>query len=268
MIRILQIIDISQMFNHFAQNKCINHQTRRASSVCLHEDCWKLEYDKAFYCEDCNVDHKKRHGNSMRFNALFTDELLEELDEYSKNQNTKDNLQERIRKFDEKINDFNIEIEQWTRCQFAALKEFFESHLINLHVDYFQAIKNLKQMLSEAQRDLSLNYGFKEKVNKYCIQIQKIQNDFNYIVNAQVIDDAEKKDVKMNEKLDSMLQKIRNEIKNIIKNQVNQMVEENFIDSTTTKESLKNEVLMEEETNHKKSYASILIPEIPIVKNL
>ena len=185
MISILKEIDITQVFNNFVQKKCFNHKKRMASSVCLHEDCWKSDCDQAFFCVDCIVSHERKHGISVRCNALFTDELFEELDEYRKNLNTKDKLKERIRKFDGKINELNIKIEQWTRCQFSELKKFFENFLMeNLQNEYFETINNLKEMLSEAPIDLKLNYELKEKVNSsYCTQIKRIQNEFNDIMN-------------------------------------------------------------------------------------
>ena len=145
MIRILQIIDISQMFNHFAQNKCINHQKRRASSVCLHEDCWKSESDKAFYCEDCNDDHNNKHGNLMRFNTLFTDELLENLDEHSKTSSITDKLKERRKKFEQNMNDLYRDIEQSIRLQFTESKKLFENQSIEsfqLKIDNIEKFKN------------------------------------------------------------------------------------------------------------------------------
>ena len=222
MVSMLQEIDISQMFNHFAQKRCANHQKRKASSVCLHENCWKLESDKAFFCEDCNMDHTKKHGNSLRFDVLFTDELFEELDEYSKNANTKDKLKERIRKFDQKINDLHKEIEQWTRYQFAELKRFFESHFIE--ADCFERIENLKKMLSEARTDLSLNYELKENVNTYCTQIQSIQNELNEVIYGQLINDEENDD-KINEEWKIKFKKMENSIKENVKNQVDQLAE-------------------------------------------
>ena len=261
MVSISQEIDISQMFNHFAQKKCINHQKRKASSVCLYEDCWKLESDNAFFCVDCNVEHIKKHGNSLRFDSLFTDELFDEFDEYVKNANKSNKLKERISKFDQKINELHIEIEQWTRCQFTELKRFFESYLReNLNID--QAIENLKQMLSEAKRDLILNYKFKEKVKSYCIKMEKIQKDFNDIMNDQVIGDSEKKDDKMDLELDSKLQKMGNFIKENIKNQVNQL-NDNLIGFTKKNKSLKNKFLMEEKT---RLDGIVLKPKVSLVK--
>ena len=270
MVSILQEIDITRAFNHFAQKRCIVHQKRKVSSVCLHEDCWKLESDKAFFCEDCNVDHIKKHENYVRFNALFTDELIEECDEYTNNQNNNDKLKERIRRFQSKIDELHIEIEQWTRCQFSEWKKSFESHLIeNLHIDYFQAIKNLKQMFLEAQKDLSLKYEFKENVKLYCTQIKKIQNDLNDVMNEQIIAETENKNDKMDKELDSKLQQIGNEIKENIKNQVNQFIE-NLTNFTKKSKSSKNELLMEEEPNLEISeikMVEVLVPEIPMVKN-
>ena len=71
MVSILKEIDITQVFNHFAQKKCINHLRRNASSVCLHQYCWNSEFDQACLCVDCNVDHIKNHGDSLRFDALL-----------------------------------------------------------------------------------------------------------------------------------------------------------------------------------------------------
>ena len=247
MVSILKEIDITQMFNHFAQKKCINHQRRKASSVCLHQDCWELELEQAFFCEECNVNHIKRHGDSLRFDALFTDELFEELDEFSNNQNTKDKSKEKISKFDKKIDELHSGIEQWTTCQFTELKKFFEHHSIdNLQVDHFEAINNLKKMLSEARIELSLNYEFKERVKTYCIKILKIQNDLNELIylNGQVINEAEKKDQESNLKL----QKMANEIQENVKKQVNQITEY-LIDSNKKSKSLKNESLIKEEVS-------------------
>ena len=87
----------------------------------------------------------------MRFNALFTDELFEEYDEYNKNPNTKNKLTKRIKKFDEKINELHADIEQWTIYQFSKVKKFIEDHLLEkLNIEYFDDIKNMKKMLSEA----------------------------------------------------------------------------------------------------------------------
>ena len=254
--------DITQAFNHFAQRKCINHQRRKASSVCLHEDCWKSVIDEAFLCEDCNVNHVMKHTNSMRFNALFTDELFEECDEYNKNPNTKNKLKERISKFDEKINELNKEIEQWTKYQFSKVKKFIEDHLLEkINIEHFDAIKNLKKMLSETRKDLSINYKTKEIVNSYCIQMQNIQNHLN----EQIISEEEKKDDKTDNELDSKLQQMGNEIKENITNQVDQLTM-NLIDTNKKIESLKNEslILIEEDLNSE----NILGLEIPIVKIL
>ena len=130
MVSILKEIDITEVFNHFAQKKCINHQRRRPSSVCLHGDCWKSEFDQAFLCADCNIDHIKKHKDSLRCDTLFTDELFEEFDYYTDIQKTKDNVKERISKFWETINELHREIDQWTKCQFAELKRILESNLI------------------------------------------------------------------------------------------------------------------------------------------
>ena len=262
MVSLLQEIDITKVFNHFAQKRCITHPKRKVSSVCLHEDCWKSESNKAFFCEECNLNHIKKHGNSLRFDALFTEELFDELDDYTKNQNIKDKSKERINKFDKKINELHKEIEQWTKCQFAELKNIFESHLTE--TDYFEVIKNLKKMLSEARIDLSLNYESTEKLKSYCIIMHNIQNDLKNVMNDQVIDETEEKNDTMNENLNSKLQKMGNEIKENIKNQVNQLAD-NLINSTPKNKSLRNEFLMEEETNLETSNVSILIHKIPIV---
>ena len=144
MVSILQEIDITQVFNIFAQKKCINHKMRKASSICLDEDCWKLESDQAFFCEDCNVDHIKNHRNFVRINALFTDELFDELiNAFPKNQNIKNKSKERINKFEKKIDELHKEIEQWTRSQFTELKRLFATHLIE--TDYSEDIENFKK---------------------------------------------------------------------------------------------------------------------------
>ena len=258
MVSILQEIDIAHVFNHFAQKRCITHPKRKASSVCLHEDCWKSESDKAFFCEDCNVDHVMKHLNFARFDALFTDELFYEFDDFAnKNQNTKEKSKERIRKFEHKINELHIEIEQWTRCQFAELKRLFENHLIA--TDSFEVIKNLKKMLSDARIELCLNYELKEKVKIYCTQIQNIQNNLN----EHVI--SEKKNDQMDEKLNLKLQNMANNIQENVKNQINQLTEY-LIDSKKKSKSTQNQFLVEEEPYPKLSNASILVHKIPIVK--
>ena len=274
MVSILQEINVTHVFNHFAQKKCINHQKRKVSSVCLHEDCWKLESDKAFFCEDCNVNHVMKHRNSMRFNALFTDELFEECDEYINITYTNDKLTERKIKFDQKISELYIEIEQSTKYQFSELKKFFENYLIEkLHIDYFQAIDNLKQILVGAQKELCSNYKLKEKVKSYCIQIQNIQNDCNHIMYEQVIDEKEKKYDKMEEEFDSKLQQMGNEIKESVKNQVNQLANY-LIDCNKKNKLVKSESLMKEEPNNKAleikkvKDTTIFVPEIPMVKIL
>ena len=235
-------IDIT-IFNHFAQKKCINHQRRKAYSVCLHEDCWNSESDKVFFCGDCNMDHIKKHGNSLRFDALFTDELFDEFDDYMNNQNIKDKLKERISKFWETINESHREVEQFIRCQFAELKRFFESHLIE--TDYCEDVQNLKKVLSKARIDLSLNYEFKEKIKTYCTQIQKIQNNLNEIINAQVISESQKDYDKIDVKLNLKLEKMVNDIKENVKNQVDQL-NDNLIDCNKKNKSFRNELAMRE----------------------
>ena len=224
MVSVSQDFDISEVLNHFEQKKCINHQKRKSSLVCLHEDCWKSEYDEAFFCEDCYVDHSKKHGNFMRCNALFTGELFEELDECIKNEKTKNKLKERIRKFEQKIDELHLEIEKWTKCQFSQLKKVVESHLIeNSQISYFEDINNIKKMLSEARIYLILNNKSKEKLRCYCSKISKIQNDLN-----EVTSEAEKRENVMDAVLNSKLQQIGNEIKEIVKNKIDQL-EENLI---------------------------------------
>ena len=71
--------DSTQILNYFKQKKCFNHKKRKASSICLHEDCWKSECDKAFFCVNCIIDHAKKHEDSIVIDALFTDELFDEL---------------------------------------------------------------------------------------------------------------------------------------------------------------------------------------------
>ena len=255
MVSILKEIDITQVFNHFAQKKCINHQRRKASSVCLHEDCWNSEFYQAFLCVDCNVDHIKKHGDSLRFDALFTDELFDEFDDYTENQKIKDNLNERVIKFEEKINELHREIEQWTKCQFTELKRIFESHLIKS--EYFEVIKNMKKKFSDARIELSLNYEFKEKVKSYCTQIQKIQNDLNEVINKQLIGETIKKDEELNFKLENT----KNNIQINVKNQVNQLAEY-LIDLNKKSKSLKDEFTIKKAEN-----TSVLVAEMPIVKN-
>ena len=238
MVSIKKEIDMTQVFNIFAEKKCINHQRRKAYTVCLHEDCWNSEYDKAFFCADCNMENIKQHGNSLRFDALFNEELFDELDDYTKNQNTKDKSKERINKFDKKINELHKEIEQWTKCQFAELKNIFESHLTE--TDYFEVIKNLKKMLSEARIDLSLDYESTEKLKSYCIKMQKIQNDLNKVINEQIINESKKDYDKMDEELNLRLQGMGNKIQENMKNQVNQLAEY-LIDSNNKSKSLRKE---------------------------
>ena len=129
MVSILQDINITKVFNHFSQKKCSIHKNRIVSSVCLHEDCWKLEYDKAFFCVDCIVNHTvEAHRNSIGSNALFTNELNYELNEYENNL-MKNKLEEKVRKFEQRTNELYAEIENWTKCQFCELKKFVESHM-------------------------------------------------------------------------------------------------------------------------------------------
>ena len=202
MVSMIKKIDII-VFNHFAPKKCTNHQRRKAYSLCLHEDCWSSESDEAFFCGDCNINHTKKHGNSLRFDVLFTDEIFDEFDDYMENQKTNNKLKERIKKFHLKINELHMELVKWTICQFAELKKFFENHLIES--DYFESLANLKEILSDARIDLNLNNEFKEKVKIYCTQIQNIKNNINDIMNGQVINDEEKNDEEWNLKLQEMV---------------------------------------------------------------
>ena len=267
MVSILNEIDITQVFNHFVQMKCINHKRRKAYSVCLHEDCWNSESDQAFFCGDCNINHIKKHGNSLRFDALFTDEIFDEVDDYMNDQNIKGKLKERINKFDEKITELHREIEQRTRCQFAELKKICESHLIE--TDYFEVINNLKKMLLQAQIELGLNYESKEKVKIYCEQAKKIQNDLNEAINEQIISESRKDYVKKDEELNLKLEKMSNEILENMKNQVNQLLE--YLIDSNQKKSLKNEssqsTIKEVSTTKIKDEGntSIIVAEMPIV---
>ena len=225
MVSIFQEIDINHVFNHFAQNKCSNHKKRIASSVCLHEDCWKSKYDKAFFCVDCIMNHTKEHGNnSIRCNALFTNELFDELNEFENDLTISDKLEEKVSKFDQKTNELYSEVEQWTKCQFSELKKFIESHLReNLIIDdNLEAVKNLKEMLSQARIDLSWNHESNEHLKSYFTKIEKIQNDLNNAVNGHVI--IEKKNDEMDGELDLKLQQMINEIKDNVKDQVNRLV--------------------------------------------
>ena len=244
MVSMLKEIDITQVFNHFAKKKCINHRRRKGYSVCLHKDCWNSESDQAFFCGDCNVDHIKKHEKSIRFDALFTDELFDEFDDYLRNQNIEVKLKERICKFEEKINELHRDIELWIKCQFAELKRIFQSNLIGR--DNFEVIKNLKNNLSNARIELSLNYEFKEKVKNYCIQVQNIQIDLNEVMNDQFLDEAKKKDEKMDEELNLKLENIKNNIQENVKNQINQLTEY-IIDSNKKSESLKYKNIKEAE---------------------
>ena len=259
MVSMLKEIDITQVFNYFAQKKCINHQRRKPSSVCLHGDCWKSEFDQAFLCSDCNVDHIQKHGDCLRFDALFTDELFDEFNYYSENQKMKVNIKERICKIEEKINQLHREIEQWTRCQFAELKRIFENHLIK--TDYFEVINNLKNMFSDARIELSLNYEFKEKVKTYCTQIKKIQNDLNEVINKQLSDETEKKNDKRDEELNFKLESFKNNIQENMKNQVNQLAEY-LIDLNKKSKSLNDEFSIKEAES-----TNVLDAEMTIVKN-
>ena len=220
----LKEIDTSQVFNQFRKKKCFYHKKRIVSSVCLHEDCWKLECDQPFLCGDCIVDHAEKHGDSIRCNALFTNELLNELDEYEHNSNITAKLKEILEKFEQKTNEIHTEIEEWTRFQFMGLKKFIESHIKkNIQINNSsEVVKNLKQMLSKAKSDISLNHQSKEHVKSYFTQIKKIQNDLNEAINEQLI--AENKDSKMEEELDFELKHMGDEIKVKVKNQVNQLM--------------------------------------------
>ena len=251
MVSILKEIDITKVFNHFAPKKCINHNRRKAYAVCLHEDCWNSESnDKAFFCGDCNMDHLKKHGDSLRFDALFTDELFDEFDDYIENQPIKDKLKQRINKFEQAINELHRDIEERTRFHFAELKKIFESHFIETH--YFEAIRKLKKKLRDERINLSFNYEIQEKVKTYCIQIQKIQDNLNDIMNKNVIDEASKKDEKMDQELDSKLQLMGNIVRENVKNQLSQL-SEYLIDCTkksklfnTKSESLRSESTIQE----------------------
>ena len=225
MVPTLKKSNITQVFNYFAQKKCVLHQKRKASSVCLHEDCWKSQ-DGAFYCEDCNIDHRDKHGNLVRFNALFTDELLEELDEHSKNLRIPDKLEDRRIKFEQKINYLCNDIEQWTKFQFIELQKLFNNQSresFQLKDNYIETIENMKEMLSKARLDLSLNYESKEKGKLYCIQIQKIKNDFNEVLSRKVVSEVQNKEDKMDLELNSKFQKLATEIKGFVKNQTDQL---------------------------------------------
>ena len=250
----LKKIDMTEVFNYFAQKKCINHQKRKVSSVCLHEDCWNSESDQVFFCEDCNVNHIKQHGNSLRFDALFTNELFEELDEFSKNQNTTDKSKERINNFELKINELQRKIVNWTTHQFARLKRSFESYLVEK--DYCEPINNLKKMLSEAQIELSFNYESIEKIKNYCTQTKKLQNELNEVINDQIINERRKDfdiiDEEFNLKLDNMV----NEIQENVENQVKQLTEY-LIDCNQNSQSLSNESITVE----------VSIPKIEIARN-
>ena len=53
------------------------------------------------------MNHIKKH-NSMRFNAPFTDELIDKCNEYTNNQNIDNKLKEMIRKFDRRNNELHF----------------------------------------------------------------------------------------------------------------------------------------------------------------
>ena len=130
-------------------------------------------------------------------------------------------MKERIRKFQQKMDEMDSKIEKLTKIQFSPLKKVIESHLIeNTQNGYFEDINNIKKMLSEARIDLILNNEFKEKLRCYCSKINKIQIDLN-----EVTSEAEKSDNAMDIVLNSKLQNIGNEIKEILKNKVNQFAE-------------------------------------------
>ena len=244
MVSILKEIDITKVFNHFASKKCINHHRRKAYAICLHEDCWNSESnDKVFFCGDCNMDHLKKHGDSLRFDALFTDELFDEFDDYLENQPIKDRLQQRINKFDQAINKLHREIEEWTTYYFAELKKIFENHFIETH--YFEAIRNLQKKLRVERINLSFDYEIKEKVKTYCIQIQKIQDNLNDIMNEKVISEASKKDEKMDKVLDSKLLLMGITVKENVKNQLIQL-SEYLIDYNKNSKLLRSEPIIQE----------------------
>ena len=106
-----------------------------------------------------------------------------------------------------------------------------------------------------------MNYELKEKVNTYCFQIQKIQNNLNEIINEQVISEPQKDYDKIDVQLNLKLEKMVNDIKENVKHRVNQL-KENLIDFTKKSKSLKNQSLIEEVPNPE----NIFKPEIPIVK--
>ena len=154
--------DSTEILIYFSQKKCFNHKKRKASSICLHEDCWKSECDKAFFCANCIVVHAKEHEDSVGINTLFTDEFFDELDEYQNNPGLNHKLEERIKKFDEKIEKFYHEIEELNKSQFVQLKHLFECRL---QMNYnFEAINNLKVSLCKAKKDFSMNYQSEEKL--------------------------------------------------------------------------------------------------------
>ena len=217
MANILQDIDITGIFKNFAQKKCSNHKKRVASSICLHEDCWKSESDQAFFCGDCIINHAEFHKNSIRCNALFANELFDELDEFENN--LTDKLEERIEKFEKKTDELYAEVEQWTKCQFSDLKKFMESHLreaIPIQINqYSKVVENLKQMIYQAKLDISIDYKSREVLKSYFTQIKKIENNLNDVMNEKAQNDRE---------LDIKLQHMVNEIKNNVKNQVNRFM--------------------------------------------
>ena len=238
------ITQVIQVFNHFAQKRCINHEYTFPYSVCLHGDCWKSEIGQPFLCADCSFDHAnkhKEHGDPLKFHDIYNKQLFKDFDDLK----TK-----RISKFEQKINELHLEIEEWTRCQFVELKKIFSSHLI----DNLGAIKNMNKMLRDtALIELSFNYESKEKVKTYCTQIQKIQD-----LNLQKTEDD-----KMDEELNFKLENIKNNIKENVKNQVKELADY-LIDSNKKSKSLKNEFAIQEAESKS---ISILVAEMPIVKN-
>ena len=241
--------------DYFAQKMCIIHKKRPVYSICLHEDCWKLKSDGAFLCYECTNEkdngYHKDHGDSLKYYNLYHDaELFDDFDDFLK---TKDNLKARISKFEKKIDELHLEIQNSTISQFSELKTKFSNNLID--IDNFEAIKNTKMMLCYAElTNLSLNYESKEKVKNYCTQIQKIQNDLNF----QLITKPKTENDKMDEYLNFKLENIKKNIQEYVKNQVNELAEYLIKKS----KPLKNEFAIKEAES-----TSILAAEMPIVKN-
>ena len=203
------------IYKNFAQKKCSNHKKKVASSICLHEDYWKSESDQGFFCRDYIINHKAQvHGNSIRCNALFTNELFDELDEFETDLN--DKLEEKVEEFEKKTDELYAEVEQWIKCQFSELKNFIESRLrqaIPTQINqYSKVVKNLKKLINQARLDISIDYENRKVVKSYFTQIKKIK----MMLSNEKAQNYWEFDIKF--------QQMVNEIKNNVKNQVNRFM--------------------------------------------